>query len=119
MRRQDWHADTEPHHGYAATMFARPEAMLFPTPRERLLDAQGRPYFLWDSDMTLAAFEAGLADPDPEVRGYLMGKLMRQAKPDDVFQFVSLEAIRTHWSVLERYLGHRRAFWQWLLEGWT
>lgn len=23
-------------------MFARPEAMLFPTPRERLLDAQGR-----------------------------------------------------------------------------
>ena len=103
---------------HAPSMYARPEALLFPTPRERLVDAQGRPYFLWDSDMTLAAFEAALQDPDPEVRAWLIGKLMRQAKPDDVFQFVSLATIRAHWTLVERYLGQRRAFWNWLLDGW-
>lgn len=38
------------------------------TPRERLADAQDRPYFLWDCDLTLSQFREGLADPDPEVR---------------------------------------------------
>jgi hypothetical protein len=35
-----------------------------------------------------------LADPDPEVRAYYLGKLMRQAKPDDVFTFVTLREIK-------------------------
>ena len=30
-----------------------------------LYDAQGRPYFLWDVDMSLEAFVKGLSDPDP------------------------------------------------------
>jgi hypothetical protein len=36
--------------------------MLAPTPRERLVDAHGRPYFLWDVDMTLDEFERALQD---------------------------------------------------------
>ncbi|MEO6596256.1 MAG: hypothetical protein ABIP94_16025 [Planctomycetota bacterium] len=35
--------------------------------------------------MTLAQFEASLRAGDRETRAYLLGKLMRQAKPDDVF----------------------------------
>ncbi len=42
--------------------------MLNPTPPEGLTDDQGRPYFLWDCDLTLEQFERGLHDPDPEVR---------------------------------------------------
>jgi hypothetical protein len=30
--------------------------MLAPTPPDRLVDPQGRPYVLWDVDMTLAEF---------------------------------------------------------------
>jgi hypothetical protein len=59
--------------------------MLNPTPPEHLVDADGQPYFLSDGQMTLDEFRAGLRDPDPDVRAYLTGKLMRQAKPDDVF----------------------------------
>jgi hypothetical protein len=92
--------------------------MLSPTPFDRLVDKQGRPYFLWDSDMTLEEFKRGLNDPDPEVRAYLMGKLMRQAKPDDVFTFASPREIRALWTRLERYLGESRAFWSWLFEAW-
>ena len=69
-------------------------SVLAPTPPERIVDAKGRPYFLWDEDLTLDAFRGRLADPDPEVRACYLGKLMRQAKPDDVFTFASLREIR-------------------------
>ena len=83
-----------------------------------MVDAEGHPYFLWDCELTLEQFEAKLADPDPEVRAYLIGKLMRQAKPDDVFTFASPRTIRELWSRLERYLGDSREFWSWLFDTW-
>lgn len=92
--------------------------MLNPTPREKLLDAAGRPYFLWDCDLTLADFQRVLRDPDPEVRAYWIGKLMRQAKPDDVFQFSTAPEIEEHWPLLERYLGDSREFWTWIFRTW-
>ncbi|HEX7182377.1 MAG TPA: hypothetical protein VF756_11080 [Thermoanaerobaculia bacterium] len=92
--------------------------MLNPTPAELMVDQQGRPYFLWDSDMTLEEFRRGLEDNEPEARAYLVGKLMRQAKPDDVFAFVSPREIRELWPLLERYLGKTREFWTWLFGSW-
>jgi hypothetical protein len=90
-----------------------------PDAPERLVDAKGRPYFLWDDEMTLDEFRARLRDGDPEVRAYLLGKLLRQAKPDDVFQFVRLAEVVELWPKLERYLGRTRDMWRWLLDGWT
>ena len=92
--------------------------MLAPTSPDRLTDAKGRPYFLWDCDLTLDEFRAGLEDSDLEVRAYLVGKLMRQAKPDDVFAFVRPRTIRELWPQLEPYLGRSRAFWTWLFATW-
>ena len=92
--------------------------MLAPTPRERLVDAQGRPYFLWDVDMTLEAFERLVRDSESLQRPYLIGKLMRQAKPDDALQFVSPQEIADLWPSVERYLGNKRDFWAWLLDNW-
>jgi hypothetical protein len=85
--------------------------MLNPTPPDRMVDPQGRPYFLWDTDMSMAMFRERLSNPDVEVRAYLVGKLMRQAKPDDVFTFVSFSEIADLWPQLERYLGKSRPFW--------
>lgn len=89
--------------------------MLAPTPEELLVDPQGRPYFLWDLDLDLPAFERLLRDPDPEVRAYFVGKLMRQAKPDDVFRFVSRDDLVELWPSTRKYLGNTRDFWRWLL----
>ena len=93
-------------------------SLLHPTPPERLLDGSGRPYFLWDCETDLAAFERALRDPDPDVRAYFVAKLMRQAKPDDVFGFVTLTEIGSLWSRLTRHLGRTRPFWTWLLRRW-
>lgn len=92
--------------------------MLSFTPRERLLDGRRRPYFLWDCELTLDQFEEALRTGGTEVRAYLLGKLMRQAKPDDVFQFATPREIRELWPHLTRYLGHTREFWTWLFETW-
>lgn len=90
--------------------------MLAPTPPDQLCDAEGRPYFLWDVDLTLEQFEEKLADP--HLRPYWLTTLLRQAKPDDVFQFVSLEEISDAWPEIERGLGRQRDFWTWRIERW-
>lgn len=92
-------------------------SFLNPTPPEKLVDQQGRPYFLWDMDMTLDEFREALQN-DPDVRGYFIGKLMRQARPDDVFTFVSVAEIRELWPKVERHLGKTREFWVWLFDTW-
>ena len=93
-------------------------SVLNTTPPDRMIDSKGRPYFLWDLEMSLEEFRTALRDVDPEVRAYFVGKLMRQAKPDDVFSFVSAPEIRELWPRLRRYLGRSKSFWAWLLETW-
>ncbi|HVR37479.1 MAG TPA: hypothetical protein VMU84_00165 [Thermoanaerobaculia bacterium] len=92
--------------------------MLAPTPPEHLVDQQGRPYFLWDMDMTLEEFERAVKDRESTLRPYFVGKVMRQAKPDDALQFVSAQEMSDLWPSIERYLGKSRPFWAWLLEEW-
>jgi hypothetical protein len=83
-----------------------------PTPPALLVDEHDRPYFLWDAEMTLAEFEDALRGPDPEVRAYLIGKLMRQARPADVWQFIVADDARALWPLLQRYLGRTREMWR-------
>lgn len=96
-----------------------PSLRLTKTPLGRLLDNQRRPYFLWDEDIDVDEFERRLHSDDDRVRGYYLGKLMRQAKPDDVFHFVTAEEIRRDWSHLVPYLGKTRPMWTWLLDFWA
>lgn len=88
------------------------------TPPDKLLDAQGRPYFLWDCELTLEQFLRELASPEPTRRAYMLAKLMRQAKPEDVFYFVNLRTLQQSWTLVEKHLGASRPFWAWLLERW-
>jgi hypothetical protein len=92
--------------------------MLCPTPAATLCDAQGRPYFLWDCDVTLDSLREHLAAPDDDRRAYWLAKLMRQAKPDDAIVIAGLDEMRRLWPRIERSLGKQSAFWTWYLE-WT
>jgi len=92
--------------------------ILNPTPPDRLCDASGRPYFLWDLDMTLAELRAALAGDDQVVSAYLLGKVMRQAKPDDVLTLATPQTLADRWAEVTPYLGTSRPFWTWLLDEW-
>jgi hypothetical protein len=81
-----------------------------------LNDASHRPYFLWRTGATTGDLRARLADPDPDVRAYWMGALLREANTRDVWLFVTPEAIRLLWVPLQRHLGRSRAMWAYLLQ---
>lgn len=89
------------------------------TPAERITNLDGYPYFLWDCKVTLENFKAGLRNrEEPECRAYLAAKLLRQAKPDDVFIYLTPQEIADLWPSMVRYLGKERDFWDWLLNLW-
>ena len=81
-----------------------------------LREGQHHPYFLWWTKATVADLRAALADPDPEVRAYWMGALLREANTRDVWLFVTPQTIRAEWDRLQRHLGRSRAMWAYLLE---
>jgi hypothetical protein len=87
-----------------------------------LLDETQRPYFLWWTDATVADLRARLSDPDSERRAYWMGALLREANTRDVWLFVTPEAVRASWPLVQRHLGRSRAMWAYLLDlpsdGW-
>ena len=77
-----------------------------------------RPYFLWDEELTIAAFRQRLSHgPEPE-RLRLMAKLLREARDDEVWRFVTVRTVLAHFHVLAPHLGRRRAFWEFLFDAW-
>lgn len=92
--------------------------MLNPTPLHHRLDAEGRPYFLWDVDWTDDRFRRELAEADDALRVELLAKLMRQAKPDDVFEYVAFAEVLRLWDRLVPRLGDKREFWVWIVGRW-
>ena len=77
-----------------------------------------RPYFLSDPVMTLDTYLARLQDDDPYCRGYYIAQVMREAKPDDVFTFVTKAEIEMLWHRIVRHLGRSRGLWAWILCEW-
>lgn len=74
-----------------------------------------RPYFLWWTEATSSDLRAHLNDPDPDVRAYWLGALLREANSRDVWLFTTPAEIRDAWPRLGRHLGRSRAMWGWLL----
>ncbi len=84
-----------------------------------LRDAAARPYFLWDEPhATVASFREALARADEDEKARLLGKLMREARDEDVWLFTTVAEVRALMPKIERYLGRRRPFWRYLLDAW-
>jgi hypothetical protein len=84
-----------------------------------LRDPTARPYFLWDEEATtVAELRAAIAAANPEEWARLVGKVMREARDTDVWHFATPQEVWKRKASLDRYLGRRRAFWHYLLDGW-
>ncbi len=77
-----------------------------------------RPYFFWDEDVSIDELRAVLAGPDSSQRDRLLGKMLREARDIDVWSFVTPAEVARALPRLGRRLGRRRAFWDFLIEGW-
>ena len=76
------------------------------------------PYFLWDEPMTVTEFRRRLKTALPPERARLLGKLLREARDTEVWEFASLAEIVREWPSLEPHLGRRRPFWNFLMGQW-
>jgi hypothetical protein len=83
-----------------------------------MTDPAGRPYFLWDEDVSIAELKAALAGDDAYQRDRLLGKMLREARDIDVWHFVSPKVVAEALPRLERRIGRRFGFWNFLIEGW-
>jgi hypothetical protein len=77
-----------------------------------------RPYFLWDQDVSIEELRAILDGPDGPRRMQLLGKMLREARDIDVWEFVTPVEVARCLPLLGRRLGRRRAFWEFLIDGW-
>jgi hypothetical protein len=84
----------------------------------QLDDPDGRPYFLWDEDTSSAQLREVFRGPSGAERDRLLGKMLREARDLDVWQFVSPADVAEALPRLRRRLGRRYEFWRWLIEGW-
>jgi hypothetical protein len=77
-----------------------------------------RPWFLWSVEVSDEAFRARLRDEDPVVRAQWQGLLLREARWTEIWSYVRLRDVLANWPNIDRHLGRKRAFWNWLLDGW-
>ena len=77
-----------------------------------------RPYFLWNEDLSIAELRERLTGPDPRERLRLLAILLREARDLDVWKFVKPQEVAEALPVIASRLGHRRRFWEFLIQGW-
>ncbi len=82
------------------------------------IDGQPRPYFLFERAMDEPTFRRILGDPGDPARPALLRELLREARPEDVWKFVTPELLAAEWAVIAPGLGRSRVFWEWLLNQW-
>ena len=85
----------------------------------RALDSDdAQPYFVWDQPLTVADLRDRLSHADPDEKLTWMARILRDARFDDVWRFVTLDDILSRWPLLAARLGRRRPFWTWILDRW-
>jgi hypothetical protein len=83
-----------------------------------LNDPNAVPYFLWDAPMTMTALKAYLGTASKPEWARTMGKILREARDEDVWLFTTPQEVLNRWSEIAPHLGRRLAFWRFLLDQW-
>ena len=81
-------------------------------------DGGAVPYFFWDRAIALEELHRILADPHHPERLSTVATLLREARPDEVWLFMSPDEVSAILPELLPRLGRQRSFWNWLLGAW-
>ncbi len=86
--------------------------------RTKFDDEREVPYFFWDRRVTVGELRSVLAERENPKRILLLRLLLREARPDEVWSFVTPAEVAEEWDAISPGLGRRRQFWEWLLRAW-
>ena len=71
-----------------------------------------RPAFLWDEPLTRDDLEKLLASQNEEESLYYAAKILREARFEEVWNYLSPDFLAAHWEKLRWRLGRRKKFWE-------
>ncbi len=76
------------------------------------------PYFIWDYDLTDADVQAILRGIDEQKKAWLLARLLKSARFEDIWGYISLAELRTIFPKL-RLKPQVRAAWEFALSVWS
>jgi hypothetical protein len=77
-----------------------------------------RPDFLWDERLSSADLKKTLESGDESERLYYAAKVLREARFEEVWEYLSPGFLAAHWEKLRSKLGRRKEFWEFLYTTW-
>ena len=77
-----------------------------------------RPNFLWDEPLTRDDLKKLLAGRNEEERVYYAAKILREARFEEVWDYLSPSFLAAHWEKLRQRLGRKKRFWEFLYATW-
>ncbi len=81
-------------------------------------DATDRPDFLWDEPLTGDELKKLLEDGSEEERLYYAAKILREARFEEVWDYLSPAFLAAHWEKLRWRLGRKKRFWEFFYSTW-
>ena len=82
------------------------------------LDPNDRPEFLWDEALTRDGLKQLLSGGDEEVRLYYGAKILREARFEEVWEYLSPAFLAANWDKLHSRLGRKKRFWEFIYSTW-
>lgn len=77
-----------------------------------------RPSFCWDRDWSKDDLRARLAAADPAERERLMAWILREARPAEVWEYLTPREVDACLDRLLPRLGRKQKFWKYLFGKW-
>jgi hypothetical protein len=74
--------------------------------------------FLWDEPLTRSDLKQLLEAGDEEERLYYAAKILREARFEEVWDYLSPAFLAANWDKLRWRLGRRKKFWEFLYTTW-
>jgi len=81
-------------------------------------DLNRRPDFLWDEGLTQDRLKQILHSEDAEECLYYAAKILREARFEEVWDYLSPTFLTSHWEKLRSRLGRKRKFWEFIYFTW-
>jgi len=77
-----------------------------------------RPNFLWDEPLTRGDLKKLLDGQNEEECVYYAAKILREARFEEVWDYLSPTFLASHWERLRRRLGRKQRFWEFFYATW-
>ncbi len=81
-------------------------------------DPTDRPHFLWDEPLTRDNLKKLLNGDNEEERLYYAAKILREARFEEVWDYLSPAFLSSHWGKLCWRLGRKKRFWEFFYATW-